>query len=113
MTEKDGNTFSETFTVATENLADKIKELIEQGNARRVIVRNKNGKELVNVPLTGSAIAGGAFVLAAPLVSAIGVIAALASSVQVEVIRDEPTTPQGASEETIAIQLTPYAENND
>ena len=59
MPEKDGNTFSETFTVATENLADKIKELVEQGNARRVIVRNKNGKELVNVPLTGSAIAGG------------------------------------------------------
>ena len=77
MSEKDGNTFSETFTVATENLADKIKELVEQGNARRVIVRNKKGKELVNVPLTGSAIAGGAFVLAAPLVSAIGVIAAL------------------------------------
>ena len=58
MSEKDGNTFSETFTVATENLADKIKELVEQGNARRVIVRNKKGKELVNVPLTGSAIAG-------------------------------------------------------
>ncbi|WP_099333021.1 DUF4342 domain-containing protein [Actinomyces minihominis] len=107
MAEASDSKFSETFTVTTANLTEKVKELIEQGNARRIIIRNKHGKELLNVPLTGSAVAGGVLVLAAPVVAALGVIVALVSSVQIEIITDKPVAEdEKETGKTIAINLT-------
>lgn len=85
---KDESRFSERFTVAADQLTDRVKGWIAEGNVRRIIVRNRQGVELVNIPLTGGAVAGGALILAAPLLTAVGAIAAVASPLSVEVVRE-------------------------
>ena len=50
MTADDGQT--ETHTVPGEKLVDKVKELVREGNARRIIVKNEQGHTLLEIPLT-------------------------------------------------------------
>ncbi|MEI9909067.1 MAG: DUF4342 domain-containing protein [Bacteroidota bacterium] len=45
-------TFKETFTVKGEQLVKKIKELIEEGNVRKITIHDKTGKEIMSFPLT-------------------------------------------------------------
>ena len=63
----------EEFTVAGENLVKKIKEIIAAGNARRIIIKNEEGRTLIEVPLTIGAVGA----LLVPTLAAIGAIAAL------------------------------------
>ncbi|WRS30856.1 DUF4342 domain-containing protein [Actinomycetaceae bacterium MB13-C1-2] len=79
--------FSEKFADASDQLSAKVKELIEEGNVRRIIVRNAEGTELLNLPLNGGAIVGGVLALAAPLVATVGAVATLASPLKVEIVR--------------------------
>ncbi len=44
--------FKESFKVNGENLLKKVKELIEEGNVRKITINEKNGKELMSFPLT-------------------------------------------------------------
>jgi len=64
----------ESFKVSGEEIFSKIKEIIKEGNARRVIIRNEKDETILEFPLTIGAV--GAVV--APLFAAIGAIAALA-----------------------------------
>ena len=81
-------TFSEEMEVAGNQLIDRIQDVIKQGNVRRVIIRNSDGKSLIEVPLTIGAVAGGAVVLAAPLLAALGALAALVTRVKIEIVRE-------------------------
>eukprot|EP01035_Chromulina_nebulosa_P035692 gene35692-47985_t len=45
-------TTKESFSLHGENLLKKVKELIEEGNVRKITVTDKNGKELMSFPLT-------------------------------------------------------------
>jgi hypothetical protein len=67
---------TEEYQVAGEGLLAKIKELIRQGNIRRVIIRNDEGQTLIEIPLTWGLV-GAAF---APIWAAVGAIAALAAN---------------------------------
>ncbi|GAG70357.1 unnamed protein product [marine sediment metagenome] len=63
----------EEFKVSGEEIVEKIKEIIKEGNARKIIIKNENGKSVVEFPLTVGAIGA----LIAPILAAAGAIAAL------------------------------------
>jgi hypothetical protein len=80
-------TYTEEFEVNGEELLTKIKELAHQGNIRRVIIRNEEGRNLIDVPLTFGIVGA----LLVPQLAAIGAIAALLShgSILVEKVKEE------------------------
>jgi hypothetical protein len=80
----------ETFTVNGNQLVDKVKELIHEGNIRRVRLLHK-GRPLIDVPLTVGVPVAAAAVLAAPVLAALGAIAALVTECTIEVERVEDT----------------------
>lgn len=84
------------ITVAGDQLIATVKQLVADGNVRRVILRDSSGREFLSVPLTASAVVGGITVLAAPVLAAIGVIAAMVAEVTLEV---ERTDVDGGSDE--------------
>ena len=63
----------EEFKVSGEELVEKIKEIIKEGNARKIIIKNENGESVAEFPLTVGAIGA----LIAPILAAVGAIAAL------------------------------------
>lgn len=75
---------TETFKVTGENLIKKIKELIKQGNVRKITIRGKNGKTLIVIPLTIGVV--GAVI--APVLAAVGAIAALVTECTISVERE-------------------------
>ena len=101
--EREGKkTFVEQMEVAGSELVDRVKDLIGEGNARRVIIRDKDGRELLEAPLTFGVVAGGLITVAAPLLAAVGALAALVTRVKLEVIREidggESAAPVAPSE---------------
>jgi hypothetical protein len=88
---KTERTWTEEIEVAGAELVDRIKELVKAGNVRRVILRTPDNKLLLEIPLTAGAVAGGVVVLVAPVLAALGAMAALLAKVKVEVVRtDQP-----------------------
>ena len=85
MTEE--KTYTEEFEVNGEELLSKIKELAHEGNIRRVIIRNEEGRNLIDVPLTFGIVGA----LLVPQLAAIGAIAALLShgSILVEKVKED------------------------
>jgi hypothetical protein len=77
--------FEETISVKGEELVDKVKGLVKEGNVRRVIIKDKDGKELIQFPLTIGLV--GAFF--APVLAAVGAIAALVAECTITVVRDK------------------------
>jgi len=75
----------ETFHVAGEKLLEKVKELIKEGNVRRIIIKDKKGEVLIELPLTFGVV--GAVV--APALAAVGAIAALITECSITVQREE------------------------
>jgi len=78
----------ESFKVEGENLLKKVKELINEGNVRKITIKDKSGKELMSFPLTFGVI--GAAV--APILAAVGAIAALIGECTISVEREEEVT---------------------
>ena len=74
-------THTEEFRVNGEELLAKVKTLIHEGNIRRVIIKDKNGKVLIEFPLTFGVVG---FVLA-PTLAAVGAAAALITEATVVV----------------------------
>lgn len=79
----DKNTTTQEFSVSADELTKKVKELLHEGNVRRIIVKNEDGKALLEIPVT----AGVVGVLLAPWLAAVGVIAALATKCTIVVER--------------------------
>ena len=77
----------EEFTISGEKLISTVKELVRQGNIRRVTIKNKEGKTLIEIPLTFGVV--GAVLL--PTLAAIGAIATLVTecTIVVEKIGEE------------------------
>jgi hypothetical protein len=89
MAEKEDKSWIEEIEVAGEQLVEKIKELAKEGQIRRLRILEPDGDIAVDIPLTVGAVAGGAMVLAAPLLAIIGAIAAFAAKVKIEVVRED------------------------
>ncbi len=76
---------TEEFRVSGDSLIAKIKELIHQGNIRRIIIKGEDGKTLVELPLTFGLVG----MALAPVLAAVGAIAALVSNCTIVVVRKE------------------------
>jgi len=72
-----------------ERLVERVRELIREGNVRRITIRNEEGRTLVEIPLTLGVVGA----LLAPSLAAIGAIAAVVTECAIEVERDE-TAPE-------------------
>jgi hypothetical protein len=79
---------TEEYQVDGDYLVHKIKELVHEGNIRRIIIKNEEGKKLIEIPLTIGAVG----VVLLPVWAAIGAIAALVTdcTIVVEKIEEEP-----------------------
>lgn len=87
--EQGGNerTLTEEFEVMGSQLVERVKELIEEGNVRRIIIRKPDDEVLLEIPLTTGVAVGGAVTFFAPLFAALGAMAALLGQVKVEIVR--------------------------
>jgi len=73
----------EKYEIRGEDLVKKVKDLIKEGNVRRITISDKKGKELITFPLTLGVI--GAVI--APVLAAVGAIAALVTECTLTVER--------------------------
>lgn len=80
---KDGKTRFEEFRVNGGEILNKVKEIIHEGNVRRIILKDEHGKTFMEIPLTVGVV--GAIV--APILAAVGAVAALASNLTIVVER--------------------------
>lgn len=78
-------TKNESFHVKGDELLKKIKELIKEGNIRKITITDKNGKEIVVFPLTIGVV--GAVLV--PILAAVGAIAALVTECTISVEKEE------------------------
>jgi hypothetical protein len=78
-------TTKEFFTVNGENLLKKVKELIEEGNVTKITIKDKSGKELMTFPLTVGVVGA----VLAPVLAAVGALAALIGECTVAVEKEE------------------------
>lgn len=77
----------ESFSIHGENLLKKVKELIAEGNVRKITIHDKSGKELASFPLTVGVV--GALLL--PMLAAVGALAALITECTITVEREDET----------------------
>jgi hypothetical protein len=74
----------ESFNVKGEDLLKKVKEIIHEGNVRKITIKDKTGKELIVLPLS-LGVVGAVF---APALAAVGAIAALIAECTITVEKD-------------------------
>ncbi len=78
------------FKVKGEELLSKVKEIIHEGNIRKIIIKNDSGKTYLEIPVTIGVVG----MVLAPVWAAIGALAALASSFTIQVIKKEEKPAQ-------------------
>ena len=78
-------TFKEEISISSDNLIKKVKELLHEGNVTRIIVKNEEGKTLLEIPATVGVIGA----LFAPWLAALGAIGALATNCMIVVEKRE------------------------
>jgi hypothetical protein len=80
--------FYEEIKVKGQDLVDKVKSIVHEGNVRRIILKDEKGHTYLEIPLSIAAVG----VLAAPLAAGLGAIAALVANFTLVVEResDEP-----------------------
>lgn len=78
----------EEFKVLGKELVDKVAELVREGNVRRIIVKDEKGNTFIEIPLTVATVG----VIAAPVLAALGTIAALIAhfTLGVEKVQEKP-----------------------
>ncbi len=90
-TEQDSKrTWTEEIEVRGEELLARVKELAADSRVKRIRVTEPDGDIALEIPLAYGAIAGGAVVIAAPVLAVIGTLAALVAKVKVEIVNEEP-----------------------
>ncbi len=77
-------TKKESYEVRGEEVIKKVKELIKEGNVRRIIIKDKKDKVLVEFPLTIGVVGA----VLAPVLAAVGAIAALVAECTISVERE-------------------------
>jgi hypothetical protein len=76
----------ESFKVSGDEILNKIKEIIKEGNARKIIIKNDKEETIMEFPLTIGAIG----VILAPIFAAVGTLAALATDCTIVVEKRNP-----------------------
>ena len=76
---------TESFSLDGESLLKKVKELFAEGNIRKITITDKSGKEIMSFPMTIGVVGA----LVAPVLAAVGALAALIGECSITVERDE------------------------
>ncbi len=104
----------EQFRVQSMELAGKLRELIHEGNVRRIIIKDEHGHTFMEIPLTVATLG----VVAAPILAAAGAIATVVARFEIVVERATPSAPPpsegapatdpsvGATEENVNMEDT-------
>ena len=88
---KEKQPVTEEVTLAGNQLVEFVKKVITAGNVRRLIIHKPSGEVLMEIPLTAGLAVGGALTAMAPVLAALGAMAALLAKVRVEIVRtDDP-----------------------
>jgi len=74
------------FKVSGEELLKKVKKLVNEGNVRRIIIKDEKGRKFLEIPVTVGILGA----IAAPIFVAVGAVAALASKFTLEVVKSSP-----------------------
>lgn len=77
----------EEIRVKADDLVARVKELVQEGNVRRLIIRRQDGDVLMEIPLTASVIAGSTLLVLTPVFAALGALVAFIAEVRIEVVR--------------------------
>jgi len=77
----------ESFTVSGDDLLKKIKDLINEGNIRRIIIKNKSGKTIIELPLNIGLVGAVLAPMLTPMLAAVGAVAALVTECTITVER--------------------------
>ncbi|HLU83143.1 MAG TPA: DUF4342 domain-containing protein [Trueperaceae bacterium] len=93
---KQGRSHTEEFRVSGEAVLAKVRELVHEGNVRRITIKNDDGKVLIEIPLTLGVI--GTVLL--PVWAAIGAIAALAANLTIAVERSDTVDRSAVERQT-------------
>ena len=86
----------EEFKVKGKELLAKVEELIKEGNARRIIIKNEKGQTYLEIPVTIGILGA----LCAPILAAVGALAGMAANFTVEVIKREDAEPAETQDTT-------------
>ncbi len=86
---KEKKTFREEIEIAGSDLINRVKELIKEGNVRKLILKKDSGEVIFELPLTAGVAVGGAVALLLPVLAAIGAVAGLLARVKIEIIRTD------------------------
>ena len=79
----------EEIEVAGEELLARVKQLASDNKVKRIRVVEPDGDIALEIPLTYGAIAGGAVVLAAPVLAVLGTLGAFAARLKIEIVHEE------------------------
>lgn len=90
-------TWTQEIEVAGDKLLAEVKRLAAEGQVKRIRITEPDGDLVIEIPMTLGAIAGGAVVIAAPLLAVIGAVAAFVTKVKIEVIRKGDPEDKSAS----------------
>ena len=87
MSEEEGRV--EEFELSGDQVVAKVKQLLHEGNIRRISLQTEEGKTLIEVPLTVGVVGAAVVSLVAPVWAAIGAIAALVADLRIIVERED------------------------
>jgi len=82
-----GNYYIEEIELAMDGLNERIKELVREGNVRRLIIRKENGDKLLEIPLTAGVAAGGVLAVIWPVLAAAVAVTGLLTRIKIQVVR--------------------------
>ena len=83
------------FRVKGEELLRKVKDIVHEGNVRKIIIKDDKGSTYLEIPLTFGVVGA----LLAPVLAAVGALAALASNFTLEVVRKDAGDVAAAKDE--------------
>ena len=89
-------TWIEEIEVKGDELVARVKQLAADNKVKRIRVVEPDGDIALDIPLTYGALAGGAVVVAAPVLAVVGALAALVAKVKIEIVNEE----EGEDEKT-------------
>ncbi len=85
----------EEFKVKGRELLQKVEELIKEGNARRIIIKDDKGRTYLEIPVTIGIIGA----VCAPILAAVGALAGMAANFTLEVIKREESEKEKSGED--------------
>ena len=80
--------WTEEIEIAAGDLVATVKNLVAEGNIRRLTIQHTEDQSLLEIPLTAGVVIGGTLALLAPVLAALGALAALLSKVKIVIVRD-------------------------